>query len=108
LDGFGRFACVARRRQDRRHRRINLIRAAGLETPPGFAITAQAYRDGSTKADTWTRLRKLLHGLDVRNVKELTRRAGAIAARRPGNDGAAAHRSAVQYGSANAPPLLVS
>ncbi|HKH81103.1 MAG TPA: phosphoenolpyruvate synthase, partial [Methylovirgula sp.] len=39
--------------------------------------TAAAYRDGLTEADAWTRLRKLLDGLDVRDVKELARRAEA-------------------------------
>jgi pyruvate,water dikinase len=49
----------------------------GVKVPNGFAITAEAYRDALTAADAWTRLHKLLDGLDKRDVGLLAKRAGA-------------------------------
>jgi pyruvate, water dikinase len=54
-----------------------LTSLAGVKTPPGFAITAAAYRDGLTAADAWPRLHELFDGFDVRDVKKLARRAEA-------------------------------
>ncbi|HEX5378582.1 MAG TPA: phosphoenolpyruvate synthase [Phenylobacterium sp.] len=56
---------------------LTSLRGQGVETPPGFAITAQAYRDALTSADAWTALHALLDDLDVRNVAELSLRAEA-------------------------------
>jgi len=51
------------------------LRQAGVTTPVGFAITAEAYRDALTAADAWPRLHALLDGLDVTDIAELGRRA---------------------------------
>ena len=50
------------------------LREAGVPTPDGFAITADAYRDALTEAGAWPRLRALLSGLDIADVAELARR----------------------------------
>ncbi|MFI4936097.1 MAG: phosphoenolpyruvate synthase [Caulobacterales bacterium] len=64
----------------------------GVSTPPGFAITAQAYRDGLTAAGAWPRLHALLDGLDVRDVAKVARAAQAL--------------RAIVYEAMNGEPLL--
>jgi pyruvate,water dikinase len=49
----------------------------GVKVPPGFAITARAYRDALTAADAWAPLHQLLDGLDKTNVDLLAERAAA-------------------------------
>ncbi|MES2340354.1 MAG: phosphoenolpyruvate synthase [Pseudomonadota bacterium] len=56
---------------------LSSLRGDGVEVPPGFAITAQAYRDALTRADAWPALHDLLDGLDVRDTAELALRAQA-------------------------------
>jgi pyruvate,water dikinase len=51
------------------------LAAAGVPTPAGFAITAEAYRDALAAAGAAPRLHALLDGLDLENVAELARRA---------------------------------
>ncbi|MFI4936596.1 MAG: phosphoenolpyruvate synthase [Caulobacterales bacterium] len=51
------------------------LSAAGVETPVGFVITADAYRDALSAGDAGRRLRALLEGLDARDIPELARRA---------------------------------
>ncbi len=53
---------------------------AGVAVPPGFAITAQAYRDALTEADAWGELHRLLDGLDKTDVARLAERAAAARA----------------------------
>ena len=53
------------------------LRAAGVETPNGFAITAQAYRAALTEAGAWAPLHALLDDLDKTDVEGLARRAAA-------------------------------
>jgi pyruvate,water dikinase len=52
----------------------------GVEVPPGFAITAQAYRDRLGEASAWPQLHALLDDLDLSDVAELSH--GAAAARK--------------------------
>ncbi|MCP1972702.1 phosphoenolpyruvate synthase [Bradyrhizobium elkanii] len=47
----------------------------GVKVPNGFALTASAYRDALAQAGAWDKLRKLLDGLDKRNIAELAKRA---------------------------------
>lgn len=49
----------------------------GVHTPPGFAITADAYRDALERASAYEPLHGLLDDLDVRDVAELSKRAEA-------------------------------
>ncbi len=49
----------------------------GVKVPPGFAITAQAYRDALTAAGAWVPLHRLLDGLDESDVDLLAERAAA-------------------------------
>ena len=49
----------------------------GIRVPPGFAITAQAYRDALTTAGAWEPLHRLLDGLDTSDIDLLAERAGA-------------------------------
>ncbi len=46
----------------------------GIKVPNGFAITAEAYRDGLTQADSWGALRATLEGLDPDDMDDLARR----------------------------------
>ncbi len=48
---------------------------AGVRTPNGFALTAQAYRDSLAAAGAEPKLRALLGGLDKTNVADLAARA---------------------------------
>jgi pyruvate,water dikinase len=43
----------------------------GVRVPNGFAVTAQAFRDGLTAAGAWDELHGLLDGLDKRAVRHL-------------------------------------
>ena len=52
----------------------------GVKVPNGFALTASAYRDALAQAGAWDKLRKLLDGLDKRNIAELAKRARAARA----------------------------
>jgi len=47
----------------------------GLKIPNGFAITADAYRYVLDEAGAWSRLRKVMEGLDVTDVDGLALRA---------------------------------
>ena len=51
------------------------LSAAGVATPAGFVLTADAYRDALTAANAWPKLHGLLDDLDVQDVAELGRRA---------------------------------
>jgi pyruvate, water dikinase len=53
---------------------------AGVTVPPGFAITAQAYRDVLAEADAWPRLHAVLDDLDVTALSQLA--SAAAEARR--------------------------
>jgi pyruvate,water dikinase len=53
------------------------LSGAGVAVPPGFAITAQAYRDALTEAGAWEKLHALLDGLDKTDVARLAERAAA-------------------------------
>ena len=53
------------------------LSGAGVKVPPGFAITAAAYRDALTAAGAWAPLHQLLHGLDKSDVDLLAERAAA-------------------------------
>jgi phosphoenolpyruvate synthase/pyruvate phosphate dikinase len=57
----------------------NGLAGQGVHVPPGFAITAQAYRDTLEAAGTWPRLGEALAGLDVTRIDEtvLRRKLGA-------------------------------
>jgi pyruvate,water dikinase len=57
-----------------------LLRAGPIQTPDGFAVTAQAYRDALAQADAGPRLTELMAGVDVGDVADLARR-GAEARR---------------------------
>ncbi|WP_027132617.1 phosphoenolpyruvate synthase [Geminicoccus roseus] len=48
----------------------------GIPVPNGFAVTAEAFRDGLTRADAWPGLHEALDGLDKNDVRALAR-AGA-------------------------------
>ena len=50
------------------------LATAGVPVPRGFAITADAYRDGLAAAGAWPKLHRLLDDLDVSDVAELARR----------------------------------
>jgi pyruvate,water dikinase len=50
------------------------LREAGVRTPVGFAIVADAYRDSLTTAGAWPKLHALIDDLDVTDVSELARR----------------------------------
>ena len=56
------------------------LSGAGVKVPPGFAITAQAYRDALTAAGAWAPLHELLDDLDKSDVDLLAERA--VAARK--------------------------
>jgi pyruvate,water dikinase len=56
---------------------LTSLRAEGVDTPPGFAITAQAYRDALSEAGAWPALHALLDDLDVSDVAALSLRAKA-------------------------------
>ncbi|HVN02489.1 MAG TPA: phosphoenolpyruvate synthase [Caulobacteraceae bacterium] len=56
------------------------LRTAGVATPEGFAIVADAYRDALTAGGAWPKLHALLDNLDVGDVAELSRRAAAARA----------------------------
>ncbi|MBV9994563.1 MAG: phosphoenolpyruvate synthase [Caulobacteraceae bacterium] len=56
------------------------LRSAGVQTPAGFAVTAQAYTDALDAAGVLPKLRALLGGFDIADVAELARR-GAEARR---------------------------
>jgi pyruvate,water dikinase len=47
----------------------------GVKVPNGFAVTAAAYRDTLTQADTWPRLEEILRDLDKSDVEDLARRS---------------------------------
>jgi pyruvate, water dikinase len=47
----------------------------GVRVPPGFALTAQAYREALDAAKVWDRLRALLADFDHRDVGALAERA---------------------------------
>lgn len=47
----------------------------GVKVPPGFAVTAEAYRDALTAAGAPAPLHRLLDGLDVSDVDLLSERA---------------------------------
>ncbi len=47
----------------------------GVKIPPGFAITAEAYRYALDRAEAWDKLRQALSGLDPDNVQDLKSRA---------------------------------
>jgi pyruvate,water dikinase len=49
----------------------------GVKVPPGFAITAQAYRDALTAAEAWAPLHRLLDGLDKAQIDLVAERAAA-------------------------------
>jgi pyruvate,water dikinase len=51
------------------------LAAAGVATPTGFVITAQAYRDGLASAAATPKLRALLEDLDLADVALLAARA---------------------------------
>ncbi len=53
------------------------LRAAGVQVPNGFALTADAWRQALTSADAWGKLRAQLDGLDVTDVALLASRAAA-------------------------------
>jgi pyruvate,water dikinase len=53
------------------------LASEGVEIPPGFAVTAEAYRDRLTQARAWAPLRELLDGLDIGDLAELSRKAEA-------------------------------
>jgi pyruvate,water dikinase len=53
----------------------HLLADSEISVPPGFAITAAAYRDALTAADAWPALHALLDGLDVADVRLLADRA---------------------------------
>jgi len=56
------------------------LAAAGVATPAGFVLTADAYRDALGAANARPELHALLDDLDVGNVAELARRAAAVRA----------------------------
>ena len=64
----------------------------GVATPPGFAVTAEAYRDALAAAGAWQPLHALLDGLDVRDVHALAK--------------AAETARQIVYEATNHPPLL--
>ena len=45
-----------------------------VKVPNGFAVTADAYRDGMTKAGMWGAFHTALDDLDKRNINELAER----------------------------------
>ena len=51
------------------------LESQGIRVPNGFAVTAEAYRYTLTQSDAWTRLRKVLDGLNPADVDDLARRA---------------------------------
>lgn len=57
-----------------------LLAKEAVTAPPGFAITAQAYRDALTEAGAWDRLHAVLTGLDIRDVAALSRAGEAARA----------------------------
>ncbi len=66
------------------------LTASGVRVPPGFALTAQAYREALAAAGAWDELRRLLSGFDERDVAALAERAGqarAIVYRATGGSG---------------------
>ena len=70
---------------------------AGVRVPPGFALTAHAYREALDAAHAWDELRALLAGFDHRDVKALARRAAKarrIVYRATGNRGLHEHVAA--------------
>jgi len=52
-----------------------LLARGPVTVPPGFAITAQAYREALTSAKAWPALHRLLEDLDVNDVHTLAERA---------------------------------
>jgi pyruvate, water dikinase len=52
--------------------------AAGLPVPPGFAITATAYERARDDSDLDARIAELLHGMDVDDMADVSRRCAAI------------------------------
>jgi pyruvate,water dikinase len=56
------------------------LRDAGVRTPTGFAIVADAYRDSLTAAGGWPKLHALIDDLDVTDVAELAHRGEAARA----------------------------
>ncbi len=71
---------------------------AGVKTPNGFALTAQAYRDALAAAGAEPRLRALLGGLDKDDVADLATRARAARAFVYGATGGAKLRRAILAG----------
>lgn len=59
---------------------LTALAGQGVSTPPGFAVTAQAYRDALTAAGAWAPLHAILDGLDVRDVRALAKAAEAARA----------------------------
>jgi pyruvate,water dikinase len=51
---------------------------AGLPVPPGFAICTPAYRRSRDEADLDTHISRILHGLDINDTDDVSRRAGQI------------------------------
>ncbi|QUD86895.1 phosphoenolpyruvate synthase [Phenylobacterium montanum] len=54
---------------------LGLLAADGVETPAGFAVTAEAYRDCLERAGALPKLHALFDDLDLRDLAELGRRA---------------------------------
>ena len=46
----------------------------GIKVPNGFAVTAEAYRDGLSQAGAWDELKAIMDGLDPDDVDDLARR----------------------------------
>jgi pyruvate, water dikinase len=60
---------------------IRELTSAGVRVPPGFAVTAEAYRAVLAQGTTLADLRELLAGLDASDLSELARRGHAARAR---------------------------
>ncbi|MEO8804973.1 MAG: phosphoenolpyruvate synthase [Burkholderiaceae bacterium] len=56
---------------------VSELAPRGVTVPNGFAVTAQAYAHVLDQADAWSRLHRVLDGLDASNVDDLARRAQA-------------------------------
>ena len=70
------------------------LNAAGVRVPPGFALTAHAYRAALDAAHAWDELHALLSGFDHRDVEGLAERAAKarrIVYRATGNNGLHEH-----------------
>ncbi|HKJ73409.1 MAG TPA: phosphoenolpyruvate synthase, partial [Alphaproteobacteria bacterium] len=54
------------------------LTARGVKVPNGFAVTAEAYRHLLSASDLAPTMRKLLRGIDKRDVKDFSRRGAAL------------------------------